>query len=324
MSVREHSTVSIGVPVHNGERFLEDALRSLLSQTFEDIEIIISDNASTDGTEEICRAVAGRDGRVRYWRNRVNVGAAQNFNQVFRLSQGRYFKWAAHDDVCDADLVLRCVELLDEEPSVVLAHARPRTIDHLGDIGDRHDAGPDVTSPDPATRFDRVMRQPFWATALFGVARADVLERTGLHGPTTAGDHTLLAELSLLGPFREVPGDLFLHRDYRARYLRNPSLGDRARHIDPTLPDNATVLRVQQVRGYLAAIARSPVGPGARRRCYRSVARWVLSRGASRVLRLDRPPADTGHETPAPSGDEGRRGAGHDGGPPGDVLRAGR
>ena len=301
MSVTTHSKVSIGLPVYNGGRFLEGALHSLLSQTFEDFEVIISDNASTDGTEEICRAVARSDSRIRYSRNRMNVGAARNFNQVFRLSRGRYFKWAAHDDVCGPDLVLRCVELLDDDPSVVLAHARPRTIDEAGDIGDRHEEGPDLTSRDPAARFDNLMKRPFWATSLFGLVRADVLERTGLHGPTTAGDHILLAELSLHGPFREVPGDQFFHRDYRARYQKDLSLEERARHIDPSMAGNATLLRMRQVQGYLTAVSRSPVDQAARRRCYGSVARWVVSRGGKRLLNLDRPRAQAVHDAPTAS-----------------------
>ena len=92
--------VSIGLPVYNGENFLEFALDSILGQTFQDFELIISDNASTDATESICRRYAAKDSRIRYYRNPNNQGAAQNYNRVFALARGEYFKWAAHDDVC--------------------------------------------------------------------------------------------------------------------------------------------------------------------------------------------------------------------------------
>jgi glycosyltransferase involved in cell wall biosynthesis len=104
--------VTIGVPVYNGEKYLAAALDTLLAQSFEDFELIISDNASTDCTEEIARAYAARDGRVRYERSGANRGCAWNHNRVFALARGRYFRWAAHDDLCAPTLLARTVELL--------------------------------------------------------------------------------------------------------------------------------------------------------------------------------------------------------------------
>src|SRR5262245_49168770 len=101
--------VSIGMPVYNGERFLKDAIDSLLAQRFEDFELIILDNASTDRTEEICRTYADQDNRIRYVRNEENIGLARNFNRAFQLSSGEYFKWASADDVCHRDLVASCL-----------------------------------------------------------------------------------------------------------------------------------------------------------------------------------------------------------------------
>src|ERR1700742_2966611 len=93
-------TVSIGLPVFNGERYLEEALFSLLNQTFRDFELIICDNASTDRTPDICTRHAARDRRIRYARNARNLGASSNFNKCFMLARGRYFRWAAYDDKC--------------------------------------------------------------------------------------------------------------------------------------------------------------------------------------------------------------------------------
>ena len=91
--------LSIGLPIYNGEKFLEQAIESLLSQTFKDFEIIICDNASTDKTHEICKAYVARDNRIHYYRNETNIGCARNFARVFELSSGEYFKWAAYDDL---------------------------------------------------------------------------------------------------------------------------------------------------------------------------------------------------------------------------------
>ncbi len=123
--------VSVGLPVYNGENFIKDALDSILAQTFEDFELIISDNASTDGTQQICRQYTSKDQRIRYIRNDGNIGASKNFNQVFELSSGEYFKWIAHDDLCAPEFLERCVEVLDQDPSIVLCFARPKAIDFL-------------------------------------------------------------------------------------------------------------------------------------------------------------------------------------------------
>ena len=91
--------VSIGMPVYNGEKYLEEAIQSILAQTYSDFELVISDNASTDKTQEICLEYAARDSRVRYHRNEKNLGAAPNYNRTFELSTGQYFKWADYDDL---------------------------------------------------------------------------------------------------------------------------------------------------------------------------------------------------------------------------------
>jgi glycosyltransferase involved in cell wall biosynthesis len=93
------SLVSIGMPVFNGEKFIHEAINSLLSQTFTDFELIISDNASTDKTEAICREYEKKDKRIRYVRQKENIGVIANFKYVLDQSAGEYFMWAAADDV---------------------------------------------------------------------------------------------------------------------------------------------------------------------------------------------------------------------------------
>ena len=124
--------VSIGLPIYNAEQFLEETLRSLLSQTVPDFELIITDNASTDNTQNICQAYAARDDRIRYYRNEQNIGCDPNFNRVFSLSRGKYFKWAAFDDVCAPNFLEVCLEVLDNEPQVILCYPKTKLIDLEG------------------------------------------------------------------------------------------------------------------------------------------------------------------------------------------------
>jgi len=104
--------LSIGLPVNNGEEFLPEVLDCFLARTFEDVEIIICDNASTDRTPRICRDYSERDPRARYIRNERNLGAVANFNRVFELSTTPLFKWAAHDDLVAAHCVKIAAHML--------------------------------------------------------------------------------------------------------------------------------------------------------------------------------------------------------------------
>src|SRR6201997_3215495 len=124
--------VSVGLFVYNGERYIEETLDSILSQTFTDFELIISDNASTDRTGEIAQAYAKCDHRIRYYRSEKNMGAGWNARRVYELATGKYFKWAAVDDLLEPDLLQRCVEILESDPGCVVAYARTKEVDVNG------------------------------------------------------------------------------------------------------------------------------------------------------------------------------------------------
>src|ERR1700730_635676 len=112
--------LTVGLPVYNGESYLAESLDALLGQSYEDFELIISDNASTDGTADICRGYAKQDSRIRYIRQPHHIGLAPNHNFVAEQGRGEFFKWAAADDLYARDLLKCCVDALDEYPHVVL------------------------------------------------------------------------------------------------------------------------------------------------------------------------------------------------------------
>ncbi|MEZ5591621.1 MAG: glycosyltransferase [Gammaproteobacteria bacterium] len=203
--------VSIGLPVFNGEKYLKKCLDSLLSQTFKDFEIIISDNCSTDATEDICHDYIKLDSRVRYHRNNQNLGASENFNITFKLSKGIYFKWAAYDDVCAPRFLDECVRILDCKPDVVLVHSRTKFIDSFDqDIG-FYNGIPKTNSIDPVVRFaDLLLGNPCYE--VFGLIRYDILKKTPLMGDYANGDGVLLSRLAMLGRFEEINEYLFMSR----------------------------------------------------------------------------------------------------------------
>lgn len=209
--------VSIGVPVFNGEEYLVAALDSLLAQTYADFEIVISDNASTDGTREICEDFVKRDRRVRYYRQPRNVGAARNFNSAFDLACGEYFKWHAHDDVCASTFLERCIAALDAVPEAVLCFTRTRFIDANGLHVRNYDHPLNLETKIRTERFLQSVLSGHIVVEIFGVMRADVLRRTPLIASYIGSDRVLLAELGLHGSFLEVPEYLFFHREHPKR-----------------------------------------------------------------------------------------------------------
>lgn len=279
--------VSIGMPVYNGEEYLGEAIESLLTQTFSDFELIISDNASTDRTADICRAYAARDPRVRYVRNGTNLGAARNYNQVVELARGKYFKWASHDDVCAPQLLERCVAVLEREPAVVLCYARTQFIDEEGQVIEKHEDRFDLRSSSPHERFAGVFEAPGWCNPIFGVVRTDVLRQTALIGGYYSSDRVLLAELALRGRFYEVPEYLFSRRIHDDMSMRsNPSRVQLAAWFDPNRRKSLALLfpRWRWFSEYLKAIRRAPLSRYQRVRSFLHVVRHVvLSRYWARV-----------------------------------------
>ena len=291
--------VSIGLPVYNGERFLKEALDSILAQTFEDFELIISDNASTDGTQEICRAYVAQDRRIRYFRNQTNLGAAKNFNRVFELSSGEYFKWAACDDVCAPDFLLRCVEALDQEASVVLSYPRARHIDENGKILQNYDVKLNTDSLKLQERFYDLIRVSHWCFQVFGVIRASTLKMTPLIGNYVASDRVLLVRLGLLGRFYEVSEYLFFRRRHPGQLTALPA---RYSYLHTGWYDSAKARRIvfpkwKIFSEYLTSIRQTPLSPSERAWCYLHMGRWLhgngkemigdLVRAGKQILRLD-------------------------------------
>lgn len=204
--------VSIGLPVYNGERYLAAALDCFLAQTFTDFELIVADNASTDRVGEIAQDYAARDARIRYHRNERNIGLSGNFNRVFELARGPYFKWAPADDVCLPTYLERCVAALDADPSVVLAYPATQFINAEDQPLDIQDPGFHLVSDAAAERLRYVLESEHWVNAVIGLIRADALRKTRMLPAYYGGDYRLLSQLALLGKFQEIPERLMLRR----------------------------------------------------------------------------------------------------------------
>jgi len=214
--------VSIGMPVYNGEPFIQEALDSLLAQTFADFELIISDNASTDGTEAICREYAARDKRIRCVRQPENLGAAANFQFVLDEAVGEYFMWAAADDVWLPKFIETCMKLLKTDASAKMAMTGYRCVSRFSRAFNRR--FPAVLSCiENKSREERVLayaKQPFsthkdnlvyslWRRSFIKEVISEI--RSALMGRLIVG--ASMNEYALLkAPGRYAAANLFLKR----------------------------------------------------------------------------------------------------------------
>lgn len=245
MTTQKRPKVSLGIPVYNGERFVGDAIQSTLSQTFTDFELVISDNASTDSTRQICEHFASKDERVRYFRQPANLGAKANFNRVFDYSNGEYFKWIACDDVCGPRYLELTVAALDKNPAAILAHTKSDMINSKGEVvsheellrGFVFDEGIPVRVQPvdgartldhalPHKRFQGILLDTYWCFEIFALIRREGMLRTYPKRPYYGSDKVMLAELSLLGRFIEVPEVQFYRR---AHYGNSTNLNNNNR-----------------------------------------------------------------------------------------------
>lgn len=274
--------VSIGLPVHNGEPYIRATLESLLAQTFADFEVIVCDNASTDGTRETCEEFAARDSRIRYERHPENIGAAGNYNRAFELARGRLFRWSAADDLVAPDALEKCVAFLQAEPEFVLAYPRTQIIDENGRVVADYDDDLDVRHPAPHERVKHVLRRTKECNAVFGLIDAERLRRTRLIGTYVGSDHILLLELACQGLFAELGETVFYRRVHPGASSSDKSIARQREFYDPRHSDRAfeqsCVMRTwRHFKESIRAVLRAPIGPIQKLRCL-----WfVLRRGVA-------------------------------------------
>ena len=287
--------VSIGMPVYNGERFIRQALDSLLAQDYENFELIISDNASTDQTQEISLEYVAKDKRIRYYRNQSNLGSVNNFNRVLDLSRSKYFMWAGDHDLWHPTLISRCISILETDLEVVLVYPRTMLIDtdgnNLGLTSDQID----TRGLSPLERFKYIVFKLGWCNMMYGVIRTEQLGHTGKVRNVWGTDNAMLAELSLLGSFAQIPDALFFRRKNRPDLPREMH---KRRVLDTLDPITASERSKQSFdslhrelgRVHLQIVSQAPFSFRDRLRAnYFVIWRFWLKRPWQRVLHIAPP-----------------------------------
>lgn len=269
--------VTFGLPVRNGAETIGRCIESLLAQDLENIEILVADNASTDGTQDIIRSYAARDQRVKPLLSEKDVGQIENFNRVVRLANGEYIRWIGSEDWLEPEYASRCAAVLDANPEVIVVTTFFRI--HLDDGRTRYTEyrGKLLESEKPEKRFRRLMWTFHAGDAtyepLYALIRRDVLANTALIRMMVQADRILAAELSLIGPFIQLE-ECLAHRWKPAGVsVRSEKYLKRYR------PENAWELQSnpwRQFRTLISVIAEAPLATWPKLHCIFSTLRFFL------------------------------------------------
>jgi glycosyltransferase involved in cell wall biosynthesis len=285
--------ITLGLPVYNGENFLQKTLDSILKQTFKEFKIIICDNCSTDKTEEICRHYSQIDDRVEYHRNDSNLGAAGNFNKVFNLSESKYFKWATHDDVLAPEFLQKCFEILESDDETNLCYTKRIIIDENDIELERVSDGLFLNQNETSARYRHFLKRmrytTRWAIPILGLFRSSELKKTRLLGAYPAADTMILCEVALRGKFYEVDDYLLLSRKHSGMSNKaNPSPEKLAVFYDPKNKSKVQLPRWRWFFENRKSIKLAPLKFSTKIKCYLSLSSWAFFRTKSLIVDIIR------------------------------------
>jgi len=271
--------ISIGLPVFNGERYLKNAIESILGQSFKDFELIICDNASTDDTEDICRHYAAKDKRIRYMRNPQNKGSAFNFNKVFWEAKGKYFRWNCYDDYIHPDLLKICLEYMQNNPGAVLYYSRAIMIDQDSNVTELYTDKMDLRDDKASKR----MRKYFQAykghhmcNPVFGIFETEFLKNTGVMGAYLSSDMVLLGETAMRGKIFEIPEYLFYYRVHPDSSMNAYNTMQRMAWFDPCKDGKLFFMRWRWLKEYFSALNKTDMSLMQKTLCSIEIFSWAL------------------------------------------------
>jgi len=204
--------VSIGLPVFNGERLVRRALDSLLTQTYQNFELIISDNNSSDATFQICSFYAARDARIRLIKQPVNIGASRNFGCVLSASSCEYFMWAAHDDIWSATFIEKCVSFLDQSHHFIGVQLPVKVFGQPEQL-----AGDDAWGCEECSVLNKsrhYLPTLNFNSRFYGLFRKDVIVKFNIENyDFFAGDWAWILEVARMGCIAKLDGDTGMWRE---------------------------------------------------------------------------------------------------------------
>ena len=207
-----HPLISVGVPICNEEQFLVESLEALLGQTYPNLELLISDNASTDNSARICADFAAQYDNVHFHRFDTNRGAIANFRKVLDYAHGEYFMWASGHDLWQPNYIEACYEMMQRRPEAVVAFGSTNWIDAKGEPHSKQSGWTDTRGMHPIARYMAI----FWGNMnpVLGLMRTGALRGCGFVDAAGA-DLVVLTQLALLGDFVHADDTSWSRREFR-------------------------------------------------------------------------------------------------------------
>jgi glycosyltransferase involved in cell wall biosynthesis len=264
------------MPLYNREKYVGAAIEAHLCQTYSDFELIITDNASTDRSEEICRAYAAKDSRVKFFKNPQNLGATGNYRRCWELSSGEYFRWTPSDDLVSPNLLELAVQVLDRDPSVFVAYPRTKLINAEGQFIADFDEGLHLMDDRPSERWKGVHRNLRLGNLHYGLNRADKFRKTGLMRNYNGGDFPLIAEMSLYGKFYEIQDAFFYRRMHEEASSALKDKADVMAFYDPKKREEFFLYNWTHFGANLTSVFRAPISISEKLRIYAFQARSLV------------------------------------------------
>jgi glycosyltransferase involved in cell wall biosynthesis len=250
------------MPAYNGERFIGDSIRCILEQSMQSLRLIISDNASTDMTEEICRSLATEDSRITYIRHPENLGATANYNFLARQANTEYFKWHSCNDLLSNDAIEKCVQLLDSHPDVTLVFPATYCFDQTVDGAPLYGKDPVADQERALERFFHTIDSMALNNMMNGVVRLDALRKTSMLREFYFADRTLVAELALQGKLIEDGRCSFYRRMDESSATQKKSEVEVLKHFDPSWKRPLAFTNWRVFASFMSSLWSSDVGLG--------------------------------------------------------------
>lgn len=269
------SQVMIGLPIYNGGAHLALAIESLLNQTYRNIRLLISDNASTDSTERVCHAFAELDSRVKYLRLDRNIGGIENHQRVRELIKSPYFMWAAGDDIWEPTYIEECMRVLMADADVVVAYTLNAEMDEEGQPLRVVEPGPRLDTDDAVARFAALTDINSVIEPFYGVIRTEQLRRAARLCLHPGFDRILFAELSLYGKLRQVPNPLYRRRRHAGQSSAYPSMRSRYRWANPNRPRRLVWPHFEYLLHFASTARRAAPNLHILMGCWRHLAHWA-------------------------------------------------
>ncbi len=266
--------VVIGLPVYNGRKFIGAAIESHLSQSFGDFLLVISDNASTDDTPDICESYAAKDARVKVWRSPQNRGILWNHRRVMEAMEGAgpYFRWAGADDILEPGLLQLYVDTLDRDPDVSAVMPTTTNIDDEGRITGTMARSLDLQATAVSQRARDLLLARFQHVVAYGLMRAPMLRamRTGPH--YFGWDEIFIWELALRGKIVQPDGPALLRRFHPGSISRVKTVKELRKWVEPNAKAGMSFPHWNWVWERIRVMLATPMPGGERMR----TTNWLL------------------------------------------------